>query len=370
MNSIKEILFRIFPKRTPGSVLCWISIYLIGGLGIVGLVIELKVPNGLTLSLSDGSTSIPSWAVGILSILAIVTFIIGVVLQVLDWKKARGERKNKAKGITLLSLPVSRPPQLEEQFYQTIESSRTTRDSNLVKIENESDSQWLSRSETSLNQLTNHTIKELEAENPNLVLAVGAIAHIPHAFGLGFLLANRRNTNYYCWDRDRKDKENNNWLDVRNIMGFNTKFNHRLVSSNNANIKKLGLSVEVSMNNDENIFMEILSLDAVVVISVNNPIIGNLFSYEGQVSLVKGIREHLNNCIFNQYKSIEELHITIMAQSSFVMRLASEFNQNHFPAILKVHHYQNHDYPWCAVMNPNNPSIAFELNNNRNQAST
>jgi len=120
------------------------------------------------------------------------------------------------------------------------------------------------------------------------VLAIGALAHVPHVLGLGFLLANRRNINYYCWDRDRKDEENNNWLDVRNIMGFQAQFNHRLIRAHqNSEINKIGLSIEMSMNNDESNFMDKLSLDAVATIHVEDKKIGNLFSSSHQINHIK-----------------------------------------------------------------------------------
>jgi hypothetical protein len=363
LNLIKEILFRIFPKKTAGSTLLWTALSLLTICGLAGFTIQLTYSNGMNLSFSDGGGALPTWLVVIFSLLSIAMFILGIVLIVADWSKNRNERKNKAKGITLLSLSISKPPQLEMQFYQTIESSRTTQDSNLIKKENESDTEWLHRSECSINNINNSVVEELELEDSNLVLAIGALAHVPHVFGLGFLLANRRNINYYCWDRDRKDKENNNWLDVRNIMGFKTQFNHKFIRDRkNSEINKIGLSIEVSMNNDEKNFMDKLSLDAVATIHVEDKKIGNLFSYEAQMSLITGIRDYLNNEIFSQYKSIQELHITIMGQASFIMRLASEFNQNHFPAVIKVHHYEKQGYPWCAVMQPNNPKITFEMN--------
>lgn len=363
LNLIKEILFRIFPKRSVGSTLLRAGISLLSLCALAGFTIQYTHPNGMGLSFSDGGGALPTWLVVIFGILSILMVVLGVVLLVADWFKERNERKHKAKGITLLSLNHSSPPQLEAQFYQTIESSRTSQNSNLIKKENESDTEWLHRSECSINNINNSVIKELELENSNLVLAIGALAHVPHVFGVGFLLANRRNINYYCWDRDRKDKENNNWLDVRNIMGFKAQFNHKLKRAHqNSEINKIGLSIEVSMNNDESNFMDKLSLDAVATIHVEDKKIGNLFSYEAQMSLVTGIRDYLNNEIFGQYKSIQELHLTIMGQASFIMRLASEFNQNHFPAVIKVHHYEKQGYPWCAVMQPNNPEITFEMN--------
>jgi len=365
LNQIKEILFHFFPKRTAGSTLLRAGLSLLSVCALAGFTIEHTNPNGMNFSFSDGGGALPTWLVVIFSLLSIIMFILGIILLVADWVKNRNERKNKAKGITLLSLPISTPPQLETQFYQTIESSRTVKNSHLIKKEDETDVNWLNRSERSLNYINNIVVKDLESEDPNLVLAIGALAHVPHVFGLGFLLANRRNINYYCWDRDRKDKENNNWVDVRNIMGFRTQFNHKLVQAHqDSDIRKMGLSIEVSMNNDEMNFMDKLNLDAVSVIHVEDKKIGNLFSYEAQVSLVVGIRDYLNNDIFSQHKGIEELHITIMGQASFIMRLASEFNQNHFPPIIKVHHYKEQEYPWCAVLHPNNSNITFEINQN------
>jgi hypothetical protein len=365
LNQIKEILFHFFPKKTAGSTLLWTALALLSLCGLAGVTIQYTNSSGMNLSFSDGGGALPSWLVVIFSLLSISMFILGISLLVADWSKNRNERKNKAKSITLLSLPISKPPQIEVQFYQTIESSRTVKYSNLIKKEGESDIHWLSRSAISLNKINNNIVRELESEDSSLVLAVGALAHVPHVFGLGFLLANRRNINYYCWDRDRKDKENNNWVDVRNIMGFKTQFTHKLIQSHqNSNIRKMGLSIEVSMNNDEQNFMDKLNLDAVAIIHIDDKKIGNLFSYEAQMSLVVGIRDYLNKKVFSQYKEIEELHITIMGQASFIMRLASEFNQNHFPPVIKAHHYEKQEYPWCAVMKPNNSNITFEMNQN------
>lgn len=362
LNFIKEILFLCFPKRTPGSTLLRSGLALLSIFSITGFVIQFKTTNGLVFSFSDGD-ALPTWLVIIFILLSIILIVLGIVLIVLDWIKNRNEKKNKSKGITLLSLPISKPPQLEVQFYETIESSRTSQYSNLIKREGESNFDWLKRSERSLNEINNSVIKDLELESQNLILAVGAIAHVPQVFALGFLLGNRRNINYYCWDRDRNDKENNNWVDVRSYMGFRVKSDCRLIKSEgSSNIERMGLSIEVSMNNDELNFMKKLNLDAVAVVHINNKKIGNLFSYEAQFSLISTIRNYLNNDVFNKNKNIKELHITVMSQASFILRLASEFNQNHFPSVIKVHHYEAQEYPWCAVMEPGKSNVKFEIN--------
>jgi len=334
------------------------------GLGsIVG-----SITNGTFTFTADSSSSpVMSIIINLVAILGIVSFVSGLIIEIYEQCIGEAATKNRAKSIDLRSLSQANAPKLCKVFPSLIESSGLHDDLYLIQQGNESLPDWLSRSTSALTVFAkDHLLKmnQYETEHP---LALGAQAHVPHCFALGFLIANRRLVNYYCWNRDLNKDDKSRWIDCRDKRTRGQSTEHCVKTKLAGHIddvkevKQLGLSIEMSIASDIDSFMTKIGLDAVCQIRLKNQSIGNLYSEKEQVKIVHEIRSLLNNDIFKKYQSLEELHISITGQASFIMRLGADFNQNHFPHLIKVYHFENQGYPWCFSISPNKGSVEYSI---------
>ncbi|MGL5402721.1 MAG: SAVED domain-containing protein, partial [Acinetobacter sp.] len=126
-------------------------------------------------------------------------------------------------------------------------------------------------------------------------------------------------------------------------------------------VTKIGLSIELSIPSSPTKFLEQIGVDVVYQIGLKSQSIGNLFSEREQVKIVSEIRELINNNIFARYNNVKELHLSITAQASFIMRLAADMNQNHLPKAIKVYHFEKPNYPWYFELSPNSDSVKFSV---------
>lgn len=322
---------------------------------------------GFNLNIDSGSSSVIPFIVNFFAIIGLISLVIGILLEFYGHIWGEASKGNRAKSIDLRSLSQANPPKLSKSFPSLIESSGIHDDLFLIQNSDDSLSDWLQRSTTALNHFAKDNlvkINQYESEHP---LALGALAHVPHCFSLGFLIANKRLTNYYCWNRDLNKNNKSRWIDCREkrTKGQSTSGFVKTVMSNNVNnpqeVKKLGLSIEMSITSNPKNFLTKIGLDAVCKIGLKDQTIGNLFSEKEQVKIVGEIRKLLNNDLFKKYPNIEELHITITAQASFIMRFGADCNQNHFPSVIKVYHFENKKYPWCFNMSPNKTDIKYSV---------
>lgn len=332
--------------------------------GIGSLVGSLSF-NGYSFTADSNSSPISPIFINIFFFLGLLFLIIGLLLELYERFLGEASQAHRGKSVDLRSLPKANAPNLSKSFPLTIESSGVHEDLYLYQYNNENLSDWLLRSTTALSRFSNESLvrlNEFEREHP---LSVGAIAHVPHCFALGFLIANRRQVNYYCWNRDQKKEDKNRWIDCRDkrTRGQSIKNNITVIQANYIKtpleVTKLGLSIEVSIPSNPENFLNKVGLDAVCQIGLPNQYIGNLFSEREQVKIISEIRWLLNNKLLKDFCNIEELHITISAQASFIMRFGADLNQNHIPSIIKVHHFDRSNYPWCFILSPNSDNLEF-----------
>lgn len=333
----------------------------------VGSVVGSITKGALTLTLDSNSSPVLAFLINLIVILGAITFIIGLIIELCERFMGEGATKNRAKSIDLRSLSQANAPKLNIAFPTLIEASVVHQDLYLSRKEGEPLSEWLSRSTQALNYFSiNHLVKlnDYEDDHP---LALGAQAHVPHCFVLGFLIANRRLVNYYCWNRDLNKDEKSRWIDCRDrrTRGQSTEKHIKVQRADHivkdSDVKKLGLSIEMSITSNPDAFMKAARLDAVYQIGLKNQVIGNLFSEKEQVKIISEIRQLLNEVVFKRYPKLEELHLTITAQASFIMRLGADFNQNHFPQAIKIYHFESQGYPWCFNVSPNKNNVGYSI---------
>lgn len=259
----------------------------------------------------------------------------------------------RAKSIDLRSLDGAAAPTLADTFPSTIETTGLHQDLFLWEEPNKSKEQWLAHCCKTFIKFHTEILRRLNSFEPQKPLALGAIAHVPHCFILGYLVGNKRLVNYYCWQRNTQKQGKERWIDCRDVRSKGQNLCPITYTSdieNNTEVNRIGISIEISMPNDEKKFLSNLDLDLVIKIKVKNQHIGNMFSDVEQANLVSEIREQINS-IFTQYKNIKELHLTITAQCSLVMRLGADFNQNHLRIPIYVYHFENKKYPWAFCLN-------------------
>ena len=322
---------------------------------------------GFTLTADSNSSPVLPLLINGLTSLGIIFLVVGLIIELYERINGEAASKNRAKSIDLRSLSQATAPNLSKAFPLLIESSGIHNDLHIIRENGEPLSKWLSRSTSSLESFANTHLAKMnqhEAEHP---LALGAQAHVPHCFVLGFLIANRRLVNYFCWNRDINKSEKSRWINCRDkrTKGQTTEGQINIVQSSEIlkpeQITKIGLSIEMSITSNPRRFMEEAGLDVVYQIGLENQTIGNLFSEREQVKIISEIRDLLNRKIFKEFQNLEELHITITGQASFIMRLGAEFNQNHFPKTIKVHHFENNHYPWSFCISPNRKSAQYSI---------
>lgn len=338
---------------------------LVGCLGIGSAV--GSITNGtFTLTADSSSSPVLSIIINFVVIIGIICFTVGFIIEVYERLVGEAATKNRSKSIDLRSLSQAHAPKLSRSFPSLIESSGIQEDLYLAPKGNEVLSDWLSRSTLALNYFAKNHLSRLNKYENEHPLALGAQAHVPHCFVLGFLIANRRLINYYCWNRDLNKDDKSRWIDCRDrrTKGLSTDSHIKTILASNiddkSKVKKLGLSIEVSIASNPDSFMSTVGLDAVCQIGVKNQTVGNLFSEKEQVKIINEIRYLLNNTL-KSHPVLTELHITITAQASFIMRLGADFNQNHFPPVIKVYHFENQGYPWCFNVSPNKDSVEYSM---------
>ena len=335
-------------------------------LGIGSLVFSMSF-NGVVLTTATNSSTVSPTLINIFLIIGELALVSGIMLEIYQQFWGEASQANRAKSIDLRSLLKGSAPQLSKVFTQTIEGSGTRKSLYLQQQKDESLNNWLDRSSKSLTHFAQNELVELNQHESEHPLALGAIAHVPHCFALGFLVANRRIVNYYCWDRDSKKEEKSRWIDCRDKRKRGQSISGEVEDyvSDNINsekdVKKLGLSIEFSIPSDPEVFLEKADLDAVCQIKLPKQYIGNLFSEKEQVKIISEIRELMNNQLLKKYSNVEELHITITGQNSFVMRFAADLNQNHIPSVIKIYHFEKNDYPWVFNLSPNSDVVNFSV---------
>lgn len=333
----------------------------------IGSLVGSVTYEGFTLSGdSNGSPVIPFFINGF-ACLGLVSLALGILLEIYEHLWGEASKGNRAKSIDLRSLSVSTPPVLSKSFPSLIESSGIHDDLFLERRPGESQTDWLARATGALSKFAQENlvkINDFESDHP---LAIGALAHVPHCFSLGFLVANRRLVHYYCWNRDSKKSEKSRWVDCRDqrTRGQSIRGRVNVIQSEHVNkpedVTKIGLSIEMSIPSNPENFLEKIGADVVYQVGLKNQSIGNLFSEKEQVKIISEIRWLINNEILIRYKNLEELHLSITGQASFIMRLGADMNQNHLPKVIKVYHFENQNYPWCFELSPNNDNVQFSV---------
>lgn len=343
------------------------------GIGIAGIFLGIGSLvgsfsyEGFTFSADSNSSPVIPFIINGFAFLGLCCLTIGMLLEVYERFWGEASKGNRAKSIDLRSLAVAKAPTLSKSFPSSVESSGIHDALFLEKKPGESLTDWLTRSTRALSKFAQEDlvkINDFESEHP---LAIGALAHVPHCFALGFLVANRRLVHYYCWNRDSKKTEKSRWIDCRDqrTRGQSISGQVNVLQSEHVtkieDVTKIGLSIELSIPSSPEKFLEQTGVDVVYQIGLKNQSIGNLFSEKEQVKIVCEIRELINNNIFTRYKNVKELHLSITGQASFIMRLAADMNQNHLPKAIKVYHFEKQNYPWYFELSPNSDSVKFSV---------
>ena len=287
----------------------------------------------------------------------LLIFLVGVCLEIYALCSGDAAVENRSKSIDLRSLDGAAAPTLCSSFKSTIEPGGIHDDLFLCKGRTQTISDWLEDTRTKLEYFHDKSLQKLNGFEPNKPLALGAIAHVPHCFILGYLIGNKRLVNYYCWNRNSEKNKKARWIDCRDVRTRGQQFECSEVLENqmvnDVQVSSLGISVEISFVNDLDYFLQSLSLDRAITFSVDDKYVGNMFSDVEQSKFVESLRNKLNNTLLKKYPNLTEIHITSMAQSSLIMRIGAEFNQNHLNKDIYIHHYDGANYPWALKINQN-----------------
>ncbi|TLS80667.1 SAVED domain-containing protein (plasmid) [Photobacterium damselae subsp. damselae] len=366
VDVILDFLYVIAQRRlSSGRYLMMSGISIAGTCLGIGSIVGSISNDSLTITLDNNSSALFSILINAFFVLGVFSFLAGALIELYERFVGEAAVSNRAKSIDLRSLGQASAPKLSKAFPLQIEESGLHDDLFLYRLEDENLDSWLERSKRALEIFSNNNLERINSHESEHPLALGAQAHIPHCFTLGFMIANRRLVNFYCWNRDTNKDEKSRWIDTRDkrTRGKTTiGFTETLIAQHiddDANVEKLGLSLEISIPSNPMIFMNQLGLDACTQIKVKHQEIGNLFSEKEQVKIIIEIRSLLNNDLFKRFPNLRELHITITGQASFVMRFGADFNQNHFPKVIKVYHFENNTYPWCFCLSPNEKTIQY-----------
>jgi CBASS immunity sensor of nucleotide second messenger signals len=298
---------------------------------------------------------------------AVGPLIILVGLTLIVYEKLKGESslQHRAKSIDMRSLHGSTAPKLCDDFSAVIDQAGLHNDlyfeSKIYTREDKQPaSEFLPIITDELHSFANGFLRKARNE-PLKPFALGAIAHVPFCFALGFIIGNKSQSNYYCWSRDKKK-----WIDCRTRPDFGSSAHFTIwqkegISKNE--ITSVGMSIEISFTSNEKVFISSNDLNVCVKVSVDNQSVGNIFSDVEQTRIVGQVREYVNNDLRQQFPKLTELHITIMAQASFIMRLGAEFNQNHMPKTYIYHYESNSDdnYPWNLQLTPGIEKIEWNV---------
>ncbi|WP_233979400.1 SAVED domain-containing protein [Pectobacterium versatile] len=322
---------------------------------------------GFTLSADSNSSPVIPFIINVFACLGLASLAIGILLEIYEHLWGEASKDNRAKSIDLRSLTAAKAPTLSKSFPSLVESSGIHDALYLEAKSGESLTKWLTRSTEALSKFAQEDLVKINDFESGHPLAMGALAHVPHCFSLGFLVANRRLVHYYCWNRDSKKTEKSRWIDCRDqrTRGQSISGQVNVIQSEHVtkteDVTKIGLSIELSIPSSPEKFLEKIGVDVVYQIGLKNQSIGNLFSEKEQVKIVCEIRELINNNILARYKNVKELHLSITGQASFIMRLAADMNQNHLPKAIKVYHFEKQNYPWYFELSPNSDSVKFSV---------
>lgn len=363
-NILLDIVYVIIQRRLSSARYLVKTGCVLLVVGIPSLVFSFNYQE-FSFLVDTASSPTPVVLSNLIGWLGFITVIAGLILEVYTHFYGEAQAKKRAKSIDLRSLNGAAAPTLSDSFEQTIEPAGINHDLFLWKDEEQSQAEWLENSIRVFNNFAKNSLARMNSFEPQKPLALGAIAHIPHCFSLGFLVGNKRLTQFYCWNRNAEKADKNRWLDCRDkrsqgqsLLNPVQIFQNDLASD--FDVQKVGLSIEISDSNDVHLFQDSLGLDAVAKLEVREKYIGNMFSEREQVDLVSQVREFINSKINTKYPNVKQLHITILAQCSFVMRLGAEFNQNNIPNEVFIYHFDRARYSWCFYMSPNSSKINFK----------
>ncbi|WP_413472131.1 SAVED domain-containing protein [Shewanella baltica] len=319
----------------------------------------------ISLLIDSASTPQPIVWLSFIAYFGLFSILLGIFFEVKERIVGEAVPTKRAKSIDIRSLDAAAAPTLADTFHSTIETTGLHQDLFLLQERGQKISSWLEHCCITFIKFSDDTLRRLNSFEPQKPLALGAIAHIPHCFVLGFLVGNKRLVNYFCWQRDIRGKNRARWIDCRDARSngqcliepiFTPTFYDPTI------VKRLGFSIEVSMPNNAEQFLSDLKLDQVVKLQVADKRVGNMFSDIEQSNLVGEIRKQVN-FLLSKYINLVELHITITAQCSLVMRIGADFNQNHISLPVFVHHFQKNEYQWALVLNkPNKKDITYIIN--------
>lgn len=286
---------------------------------------------------------------------SILMILVGFLFEVYSMLFGESASKNRAKSIDLRSLDGAAAPTLCSSFSSTIEPAGLHDDLFMWKSRKQTMDDWLNESCAKFQKFYDESLRRLNGFEPSKPLAIGAIAHVPHCFTLGYLVGNKRLVNYYCWNRDNKKQHKERWLDCRDARSRGQQLLCSEIMERSqvpdSQVNKLGISIEVSFDNDLETFFEALQLDRAIAYRIESRRVGNMFSDVEQSNFVAALRTEINNTLLNKYPNVTEIHLTLMAQASLIMRIGAEFNQNHFSQNIYVHHFDGSGYPWSLQIN-------------------
>lgn len=361
-------LFHVFlnRKRSIGLHLVW--------LGLISAPVWILIESFYISYKSDQSSSFTFYLKSTVSDSSVADYwisflIVAIALIIVMHEHFYGESapKNRARSVDMRSLNGASAPKLCDAYTSIVDQAGLHDDLYFVDYMYLGDrevqpSNFLPIVVGKLKTFSSEFLRRAQENEPSKPLALGAIAHVPFCFALGFLVSNKLHSNYFCWNRDKK-----NWVDCRQKLdsGLTSKFS--LVNNDQLDdfsVKAIGISIEISSTSNPKKFEESLGLDCYVRVSVSEQKIGNIYSDDEQIRLVAEIREYLNKTILKKFPNLEEIHLTVLAQASFVMRLGADFNQNHIPKVF-IHHYSpsvENSYPWGVVLIPGTQNIDWKIN--------
>ncbi|WP_435235289.1 SAVED domain-containing protein [Psychromonas sp. PT13] len=364
VNVLMDIVYVILQRRLSSARYLIKTGLILLSLGIPSLIFSFTYQD-YSFLVDTANSPTPVILSNLIGWLGAITILFGIILEGYTHFYGEAQAKKRAKSIDLRSLNGAAAPTLSDSFEQTIETAGINHDLFLWKDEDESQTQWLKESVSIFNNFAKVNLARMNSFEPQKPLALGAIAHVPHCFVLGFLVGNKRLTQFYCWNRNTDKADKNRWLDCRDKRSRGQSLHKPVTiimndSINDTGVKKVGLSIEISDSSDVNLFKQKLDLDVVAKLEVPNKYIGNMFSEREQVAFVTQVREFINSEVNTRYPNVEEVHITILAQCSLVMRIGAEFNQNHIPNKVFIYHFNRTRYEWCFYMSPNSRKINFK----------
>lgn len=361
-------LFHIWLSRrltTGNNLVKYGSLIMLAGFGLPAFTITYNSISGDETKLDFSDTSVSDIS-SLALMVGVCLILIGIIFIIFERYKGEAAPRNRAKSIDLRSLKGAKAPKLCDIFTSTIDQAGLYEQ---LYLENDifeesgakQPSEFLPITARKLTDFSILFLKKTREEEPLKPLALGAIAHIPYCFAMGFLIGNKSSVNYYCWKRDQENTKRTKWIDCRDKLdlgqsaNFDTTINTHLKDTD---VKHLGMSIEISIKSDDELFIKQNQLDACCKITVPQQRIGNVFSDVEQIRIINQIIDYFNNDLSKRFINLSVLHISISAQASFVMRFGAQLNQNHIPQI-KIYHFENRHYPWYLILNNGSDEVGW-----------